>query len=72
MDRQEAIQLLKELFNTQSINPYSVNFNKNVSGGYEFIIKNDYNSTALRAFLADKDLILHEDQKKLTCKICKL
>ena len=69
LNRAEAVLLLKELIALNLIQPPFVSLEKNDLGAFNLTMKADGNLTEIRAFLADKDLILSEDKVKGTCTI---
>jgi hypothetical protein len=69
LDRNEAISLLKELFEHHLVQPTHASIHRNEINTYSLILK-IRNSLFLNAFLADKNLVLHEDKEKGICRIC--
>jgi len=69
LERAEAINILNELIRKDIVQPSFVNLSKNEHGSYDLIIKGDCDTSALRAFLAGKNLILNENTEKKTCRI---
>lgn len=70
MDRQQAVALLKEMMALDLVQPSFVTVEKNNRGTYSLIMKPNGNLTEIRAFLADKELMLLENKEKGTCSIC--
>ncbi len=71
MNRDEAVTILKELIALNLVHPSFVSLEKNNLGIFSLTVKADCNLTEIRAFLADKDLILYKDEAKGTCTIYK-
>ena len=69
MDRAEAVALLRELINLNLAQPSFVSIEKDGNGKFCLRMKTDGDLMGIRVFLADKNLILYEDQKKGTCTI---
>jgi hypothetical protein len=69
LDRIEAVALLKELAELNLVIPSIVSIDKNKEGNFNLTIKTNSNLLGIRAFLADKNLILYEDTEKGTCTI---
>ena len=69
LDRIEAMALLKELAGLNLVISSIVSIDKNKEGTFNLTIKTNDNLLGIRAFLADKNLILFEDTEKGTCTI---
>jgi hypothetical protein len=69
LERIEAVALLKELASLNLVIPSIVSIDKNKEGTFSLTIKTNSNLLGIRAFLADKNLILFEDTEKGTCTI---
>jgi hypothetical protein len=68
LDRNEAISLLREMSEHHFIQPSQGAIQGNEFNSYSLILKTR-NSLFLSAFLAEKELVLHEDKEKGICKI---
>ena len=71
MDRGEAIALIRKLIELDLAHPSFVSLEKNSQGSFDLTMKADGNLNEIRAFIANKDLIIYEDKEKGTCTICK-
>lgn len=69
LDRAEAVSLLKELITLGLILPSFVSVEKNERGAFSLTMKTNGDVAELRAFLADKELMLSEDNERGTCTI---
>jgi|WetSurMetagenome_2_1015567.scaffolds.fasta_scaffold1941309_1 hypothetical protein len=68
MDRKEAVLLLRELLEHHFIESSHASIQRSDIDDYNLILKSR-NSLFLTAFMADKNLILHEDKEKGICRI---
>jgi hypothetical protein len=68
LNRNEAISLLKELLDHHFIQPSHASIHRDEIDNYSLILK-IRNSLFLSAFMADKDLVLHEEKEKGICRI---
>ena len=71
MNRTEAVSLLKELVSKNFVQPPFVSIEKDDKSTYSLVMKGYGDLTYIRAYLADKDLILFEDKEKEVCVIYK-
>jgi hypothetical protein len=68
LNRNEAISLLREISDHHFIQPSQGAIHRNEINIYSLILKTR-NSLFLNAFLAEKNLVLHEDKEKGICRI---
>jgi len=64
LDLQEATTLLNELVAQNLAHPSYISVEKNDHGTYNISLKTNSHAVEIRAFLADKNLILSEDKEK--------
>jgi hypothetical protein len=72
LDRQEAVALLRELIAANLAQPSLISIDKIKNNTFSITMKGDTNLLGLRAFLADKDLVLRENKENGTCTIYRL
>ena len=71
LDREEAVALIRKLVELNLAQPSFVSIEKNSQGTFNLTMKPNGNINAIRAFVADKDLIIYENKERGTCTIRK-
>lgn len=71
MERSEAVALLKELLVLNLALPSLVDLEPNKHGKFALILKGDYDTQALRQFIAERKLEMEENKEKGYCIISK-
>jgi len=71
VDRKEAIALIRKLIELDLAQPSFVSIEKNSQGTFNLTMKLNNNINEIKAFVAEKDLIIYEDRERGTCTIRK-
>lgn len=71
MERKEAVELLKELIEKNLAEPSFISIEKNDSGRFNLVMKDECNSEELKEFVTEKKLTVKIDEQKGYCVIHK-
>ena len=69
MERNEAVELLRELIDKNLASPSLMSLEKNQRGRFKVIMKDDCDTMAIREFVAEKNLMVEVDSERGYCVI---